>query len=75
MTPHSQIRTTSQLVGFVAGTPLLTPEGSKWIEELRPVDVLRVRPANRVRSGRRAEPAIGARVARRGDVVWGKRSC
>jgi hypothetical protein len=32
------------IIGFVAGTPLLTPEGVKPIEELRPGDLIETRP-------------------------------
>jgi len=34
------------IIGFVAGTPILTPAGHLPIEELRPGDVIRTRPDN-----------------------------
>lgn len=31
-------------VGFVAGTPLLTPDGFKSIEDIKPGDTIQVQP-------------------------------
>jgi hypothetical protein len=40
--------TPSPIYGFVAGTPILTADGSKPIEQLRPGDVIQARPAGEV---------------------------
>ena len=39
-----QPRPNYPIVGFVAGTPILTPEGSTPIEQLRPGDVIQSQP-------------------------------
>ncbi len=36
------------ILGFVAGTPILTPEGHKLVEQLRPGDMIQARPAGEV---------------------------
>lgn len=34
------------ILGFATGTPLLTPEGHKSIEQLRPGDLIQTQPDN-----------------------------
>ncbi len=41
-----QPRPNFPVVGFVAGTPLLTPEGFKRMEDIKPGDVIQTQPDN-----------------------------
>ena len=42
--PPDQPRSNVPIIGFVAGTPLLTPTGSTPIEHLRPGDLIQGQP-------------------------------
>ncbi len=41
-----QPRPNMPIIGFVAGTPLLTPAGHKPVEELRPGDFIQTQPGD-----------------------------
>lgn len=43
-TMPDQSRPNFPIVGFVAGTPILTPEGHKSIEDLKPGDMIETQP-------------------------------
>jgi hypothetical protein len=48
MTPTPEQPDRKPILGFVAGTPILTPNGSVPIEQLRPGDSVQARPAGEV---------------------------
>jgi hypothetical protein len=46
------------VIGFMAGTPLLTPEGFKRIEDIKPGDVIQTQPDDQGDDKPGAEPGL-----------------
>ena len=46
MTPEPNQPTPRPIIGFAAGTPLLTPDGLKRIEDIKPGDMIQVQPGD-----------------------------